>query len=125
MIEELTKNWKGAVIRLRFKRDKFETVRPAAFVYSIPGGFGWIEPAYAASEPNPSPIGHEVAAPIIEERNGELVFDGPLYSGEIEWFVGQPTVADALEWWEAWLIQNKTTRAEERARLVADGVIPA
>lgn len=120
MIDKLTADWEGAVIILRPKDGGAPMVRPAAFVFDWTGGFAWLEPSYADPDGTPAPAWHEVEASVIEEKGGEIVFDGPRYSGDIEWYVGQMEVAPALDWFAGWLAENGRSWADERARVVAD-----
>jgi hypothetical protein len=124
MINEITADWKGAAIVLRPKSGGPEMMRPAAFVFDTPGGFGWLEPSYADPWGSPAPSWHEVEVTSIRVQGGEFYFDGPEYSGEIEWSVGQIPVAPALDWFEEWLKKEGRTWPEERARVLAELLDP-
>lgn len=125
MIDQVTAKWEGGVVTLRPKEGGPEIIRTACFVFEVPGGFGWLEPAYANPMGSPSPTWHEVLVSQIAAQGSTLIaFDGPLFSGDIEQYFGQTEAAQAMEWFAGWLKENGRTFQEERARVIAEGLVP-
>lgn len=121
-METIVEKWAGAVVTLRYKSDGFEMVRPAAFVFERPSGFGWLEPSYADPLGSPSPAWHEIKASITRVSETLIEFDGPEYSGDIEEYFGQIEAAPALEWFKGWLSERGSSWADERERVVQMGL---
>jgi hypothetical protein len=124
VIEQAVKTWRGAVVTLQPKDGRGAIIRPAAFLFDRPGGFAWLEPGYADPWGSPSPTWHEVEASITRVASTIIYFDGPEYSGDIEEYFGQTDAAGPLEWFAGWLKEQGRTWEEERARVIADGIIP-
>lgn len=122
MVAEITNQWRGAVVTLKDRAGNVME-RPAAFVFAMPGGFGWLEPGYADEWPAPMPTWHEVKAAITRASSTLITFGGPEWSGDIEEYFGQ-TGAEALEWFDRWLNRQGRTWAQERARVIAEGIVP-
>jgi len=45
-LNEVTQRWPYAAITIGNRINGASFMRPAAFVYDVPGGFAWVEPAY-------------------------------------------------------------------------------
>lgn len=118
-VEDLTRDWPGAVIVIDHAGRMF---RPAAFVFNVPGGFAWVEPAYA------DPYG--ASSPAFHKRKGRRTAPGRFVGDgwTIEVLPYEPAddrdlVGDALDWFSRWLSSEGRTMAQERERvreLVAD-----
>lgn len=121
-METVVEKWAGAVVTLNPKDGGELMVRPAAFVFSRPSGFAWLEPSYADPYGSPAPAWHEVEAAITRVSQTLIEFDGPKYSGDIEVYFGQTDVADPMTWYEGWLSEQGITWAAERERVVQMGL---
>lgn len=119
-VEDLTRDWPGAVIAINDSGGQL--FRPAAFVFDVPGGFAWVEPAYA------DPYG--ASSPAFHRRQGQRTAPGR-YVGDgwtIEVLPYDPAAdqggaGGALDWFAGWLRAESRTLAQERVRvraLVAD-----
>ena len=119
-VEELTRPWPGVVIAINDRGGQL--FRPAAFVFDVPGGFAWVEPAYA------DPAG--ASSPAFHRRQGQRMAPGR-YVGDgwtIEVLAFDPAddqghVGGALDWFARWLRAEGRSWSEERERvrvLVAD-----
>lgn len=123
MIDELTAKWLGAVVALTDRQgNKME--RAAVFFFDTPTGFGWLEPGYADPWGSPSPTWHEIDCAIAVQDPTTFTFSGPEWKGDVEEYFGQPVAEFQITWFENRLKEMGRTWAEERARVIADGIVP-
>lgn len=85
---------------------------PAAILYDVPGGIGWLEPAYLSPEASSgSGPAHVVRCELSDGPDGSLYFSGPEFSGWIEPAEdGSKPAAFVLRAWKA----AGTTLEEQR-----------
>ncbi len=73
-LEAAFETWRqGALVYLSEPDGSDSFVRPAAFVFVIPGGFAWVEPSYADPDGASSPAYHERTGKV-EVRNKGFIF---------------------------------------------------
>jgi len=117
--------WRGAVVLVDAGRPD-AVVRPAAFVYGIPGGAAWLEPSYADPVGAASPAWHERLGTIVETEAGFRVVTP---EGTVVAFVpydredNGDLVGDSLEWFARWLESEGRSWASERLRMRAS-IVP-
>lgn len=126
MIEEKVRAWRGAVVLVDAGRPD-AVVRPAAFVYEIPGGAAWLEPSYADPLGAASPAWHERLGQVVETGEGFRVLAS---DGSAVDFVpydredNGDLVGDSLEWFGRWLKAEGLTWEGERAARAGSGAAP-
>lgn len=118
-IESVMATWKrGAVVLLEAPGQE-PAIRPAAFVYVIPGGLAWVEPSYADPNGAASNALHqrtgtvEIKAGLRLKRDGDVVTFLPYDPAEDRDLVG-----DALEWFHQHLQDTGTDWDAERKRVL-------
>lgn len=106
-LEEVTRDWPlGAVIAISAGGETL--LRPAAFVFDVPGGFAWVEPSYADPSGAASPSFHRRPASDIDSGAVQV----------LQFFeVDADAVGDGLLWFADWLKAEGRTWAEERERV--------
>lgn len=127
MIEERLAAWRGAVIMLDVGTPA-AIVRPAAFVYEIPGGLAWLEPSYADPWGAASPAWHERLGKVAIDGLGVrlVTADGRTVSAvEYDRNDNGDMVGDSLEWFAGWLRSQGKTWAQERAARAQSGAAEA
>ena len=120
-LEALTATWtRGALVFIETDGTGRGMIRPAAFVYQTPTGFGWVEPSYA------DPFG--AALPALHFRNGEprpaagggfklITRDAEIVTVVPYGDDDKILVGDSLEWFARHLAENGHDWATERERV--------
>lgn len=96
---EATRNWRGITIAIEMGEGR-PLYRPACFVFDIPGGFAWVEPAYFDA-PVSAPAVHETQATVEDFLAVSVAFEGRPFSGEMKEYRPEDgaVMGEALDWW--------------------------
>ncbi len=116
-LEDGTRDWKGAVIAIG-ERGEF-MFRPAAFVFDVPGGVAWIEPAYADPAGAGSTAFHVWLGARSEWNQFTRQDDRLLQVLPYDPAEDRDLVGEALEWFAGWLKAEGRSWAQERERVRA------
>ncbi len=125
-LEDSFRNWdKGAVVYIDFKTGPL-MIRPAAFVFALPGGFCWVEPSYADPWGASSSAWHERIGRVEPDQDGFVLFmasDGGERKVAVYPFNSvDPALTDAaapLTWFSDHLKTNGLAWQAERERVRA------
>lgn len=111
--ENLSAGWRGAVVAI--DQGGIVSLRPAAFVFDVPGGVAWVEPSYADPAGAASPAFHAfkgtVGGNTVTAPGGMLIEVLPYESADAG------VIGDGLEWFASWLAAEGRTWEQERARV--------
>ena len=114
-LEEGTREWPGAIIAITDAAGLH--FRPAAFAFDAPGGFAWVEPAYA----DPAGSGSQAFHRRQGERRAWNRWAGEGWTIEVLPYtpgLDEDLVGDALAWFADWLKAERRTMAAERERVL-------
>ena len=120
-LEDGTREWPGATIAITEGDDTM--FRPAAFVFDVPGGVAWVEPAYADPAGAASPAFHVWLGSRADWNQFTRPDDRLLQVLPYDPAEDRDLVGDALDWFAGWLKAEGRSWAQERERvraLVAD-----
>ncbi len=120
-LEKVVSKWEKGALVLIFSNanDATPSVRPAAFIYAIRGGFVWVEPSYADPYGASSPGLHIRSGEIQEKNNG---FKLCVAGSEIEVYPfderdpATKNDAEPLRWFANYLRENGLQWQAERER---------
>lgn len=111
--ENLSAEWRGAVVAI--DQGGVVSLRPAAFVFDVPGGMAWVEPSYADPAGATSPAFHSFKGQIegntLRTPDGMLIEVLPYETGDAV------VIGDGLEWFASWLAAERRTWEQERGRV--------
>jgi hypothetical protein len=120
----------GAIITVEHQ-GAMNTSRAAVVLFELPGGFGWLEPAYiTGGETGAAPV-HAIACEVRRDQAGPgLYFSGPVFSGWIEAApAGDRGVEAARAQWAARGLtlegEREAYRAQAAERLGISAAAPA
>ncbi len=126
-LEDVFQTWRlGALVYLARPAGSGIIIRPAAFVFVIPGGFAWVEPSYADPYGASSPAYHERTGNVRENGDGFILRNeagGPEADAAVYPFdpadPGMKDDAGPLTWFANHLKENGLQWQSERTRVHA------
>lgn len=121
-LEDVFQTWcHGALVRIDDARGPV-MIRPAAFVFAVPGGFSWVEPSYADPYGAPSPAWHERIGEFREYGNGFMFYAEDEHLSVHPFDPANPGnagSAEPLKWFAEHLRESGKTWVAERERVRA------